>query len=53
MTAFQDRKGDRRRPRGFFLPTSPNITTGYVVEVESDEITELDEDVEDALLLAS
>ncbi|WP_255291456.1 DUF502 domain-containing protein [Natrinema sp. CBA1119] len=49
MTAFKTGKvtGDGREV--LFLPTSPNITTGYVVEVESDEITELDEDVEDAL----
>lgn len=32
-----------------FLPTAPNITSGLVIEVESDRIIETDEDVEEAL----
>ena len=49
MTAF---KTGRRTPDGrvtLFLPTSPNITTGFVLEVADDEVTELDETVEEAL----
>ncbi len=49
MTAFKTGKTTPDGREILFLPTSPNITTGYVVEVESDRITELDEDVEDAL----
>ncbi len=49
MTAFKTgRQADDGR-EVIFLPTSPNITTGFVIEVEPDRITELDEDVEDAL----
>jgi len=49
MTAFKTgkRTGDGRDV--LFLPTAPNITTGFVVEVEPDEYTEIDERVEDAL----
>ncbi|TYL36817.1 hypothetical protein CV102_20085 [Natronococcus pandeyae] len=32
-----------------FLPTAPNITTGFVLEVDPDDITELDESAEAAL----
>ena len=49
MTAF---KTGKQTPDGrdvLFLPTAPNITTGFVVEVEPDEYEELDERVEDAL----
>ncbi len=49
MTAF---KTGQQAPDGrdlLFLPTAPNITTGFVVEVEPDEYEELDESVEDAL----
>ncbi|WP_126661878.1 DUF502 domain-containing protein [Haloterrigena salifodinae] len=49
MTAFKTGKVTDDGREVLFLPTSPNITTGFVVEVESDRITELDEDVEDAL----
>jgi len=49
MTAFRTGKttGDGREV--LFLPTAPNITTGFVIEVEPDRISELDETVEDAL----
>ncbi|WP_254531108.1 DUF502 domain-containing protein [Natrinema gelatinilyticum] len=49
MTAFKTGQVTSDGREVLFLPTSPNITTGYVVEVQSDEITELEEDVEDAL----
>ncbi|NKE34822.1 DUF502 domain-containing protein [Natronococcus sp. JC468] len=49
MTAFKTGKVTEDGREVLFLPTSPNITTGFVVEVESERITELDEDVEDAL----
>lgn len=49
MTAF---KTGNHAPDGrdiLFVPTSPNITSGYVVEVEEDRYEELDESMEDAL----
>ncbi|MFP8951560.1 DUF502 domain-containing protein [Natrialbaceae archaeon A-arb3/5] len=49
MTAFKTGKITEDGREVLFLPTSPNITTGFVIEVKSDRITELDEDVEDAL----
>ncbi|WP_340101988.1 DUF502 domain-containing protein [Salinibaculum salinum] len=49
MTAFKTgQKTDDGRDL-LFLPTAPNITTGYVIEVEPDEYTETDESLEDAL----
>ncbi|MEY7852038.1 DUF502 domain-containing protein [Natrarchaeobius sp. A-rgal3] len=49
MTAFKTGKVTEDGREVLFLPTSPNITTGFVIEVHSDRIEELDEDVEDAL----
>lgn len=49
MTAFKTGKTTQDGRDVLFLPTAPNITTGYVIEVESDEYQELDERVEDAL----
>ncbi|WP_121741020.1 DUF502 domain-containing protein [Natronorubrum halophilum] len=49
MTAFKTGKTTEDGREVLFLPTSPNITTGFVVEVEPERIIELDEDVEDAL----
>ena len=49
MTAF---KTGSHAPDGreiLFLPTAPNITTGFVIEVEEDRYTEIDDNVEDAL----
>lgn len=49
MTAF---KTGRRAPDDrvlLFLPTAPNITSGFVIEVEEERITETGETVEDAL----
>ena len=49
MTAFKTGKTTSDGREVLFLPTAPNITTGYVVEVEPDRYTEIDESVEDAL----
>ena len=49
MTAFKTGKKTEDGREILFLPTSPNITTGFVIEVDPSRITELDEDVEDAL----
>ena len=49
LTAFKTGKTTPDGRDVLFLPTAPNITTGYVVEVESDRYTEVDENVEDAL----
>ena len=49
MTAFKTGKQTEDGREVLFLPTAPNITTGFVVEVESDQYTETDERVEDAL----
>ncbi|MFB6139292.1 MAG: DUF502 domain-containing protein [Halosimplex sp.] len=49
MTAF---KTGKKTPDGrdvLFLPTAPNITTGFVVEVEPDSYEETNERVEEAL----
>ncbi len=49
MTAFKTGKTTSDGREVLFLPTSPNITTGFVIEVEPDRFTEIDEDVEEAL----
>lgn len=49
MTAFKTGKQTDDGREVLFLPTAPNITTGFVVEVESDQYTETNERVEDAL----
>ena len=49
MTAFKTGKTTEDGRDVLFLPTAPNITTGYVIEVESDEYEETDERVEEAL----
>ncbi|WP_435334033.1 DUF502 domain-containing protein [Haloarchaeobius sp. TZWWS8] len=49
MTAFKTGKRTDDGREVLFLPTAPNITTGFVIEVSPDEITETDEKVEDAL----
>jgi uncharacterized membrane protein len=49
MTAFKTGKSTEDGRDVLFLPTAPNITTGYVVEVEPDRYTTVDESVEDAL----
>jgi len=49
MTAFKTGKTTDDGRELLFLPTAPNITTGFVVEVESDRYEETGESVEDAL----
>ena len=49
MTAFKTGKTADDGREVLFLPTSPNITTGYVIEVTQDRYEEIDESVEDAL----
>ena len=49
MTAFKTGKTTKDGRAVLFLPTAPNITTGFVIEVEPERITDLDETVEDAL----
>jgi uncharacterized membrane protein len=49
MTAFKTGKRTEDGRDVLFLPTAPNITTGFVVEVAPDQYEETDERVEDAL----
>ena len=49
MTAFKTGRITDDGREVLFMPTSPNITTGFVIEVESEDISETDERVEDAL----
>lgn len=49
MTAFKTGKRTSDGREVLFLPTAPNITTGFVVEVEPDRYVEIDDSVEDAL----
>ncbi|WP_135534851.1 MULTISPECIES: DUF502 domain-containing protein [Halostella] len=49
MTAFKTGRVTDDGREIIFLPTSPNITTGYVIEIEPENLTETDERVEEAL----
>ncbi|QZY00187.1 DUF502 domain-containing protein [Halobaculum rubrum] len=49
MTAFKTGKTTDDGREVVFLPTAPNITTGYVIEVDPDDLQETDEKVEEAL----
>jgi uncharacterized membrane protein len=49
MTAFKTGKTTDDGRDVLFLPTSPNITTGFVIEVKPGMYEETDETVEDAL----
>ena len=49
MTAFKTGKTTSDGREVVFLPTAPNITTGYVIEVDPDDLQETDEKVEEAL----
>ncbi|WP_053947198.1 DUF502 domain-containing protein [Halolamina sediminis] len=49
MTAFKTGQTTADGRDVLFLPTAPNITTGFVVEVEPDDYEETDESVEEAL----
>ena len=49
MTAFKTGKSTSDGRDLLFLPTAPNITSGFVVEVKPENYEETDERVEDAL----
>ncbi|USZ66889.1 DUF502 domain-containing protein [Halorussus salilacus] len=49
MTAFKTGKRTDDGKELLFLPTAPNITTGFVVEMDPADFEETDETVEDAL----
>jgi uncharacterized membrane protein len=49
MTAFKTGQSTEDGRDVLFLPTAPNITTGFVVEVEPSKYEETDERVEEAL----
>lgn len=49
MTAFKTGKTTSDGRDVVFMPTAPNITTGFVMEVEPDDYEETDEQVEEAL----
>lgn len=49
MTAFKTGRVTDDGREIIFLPTSPNITTGYVIEIEPEKLTQTDERVEEAL----
>ena len=49
MTAFKTGKQTEDGRDVLFLPTAPNITTGFVIEVPPDRYEETNERVEDAL----
>ncbi len=49
MTAFKTGKSTDDGRDVLFMPTAPNITTGFVIEVEPSAYTETDEQVEEAL----
>lgn len=49
LTAFKTGKRTDDGREIIFMPTSPNITSGYVMEVDESRIIETDEKVEDAL----
>lgn len=49
MTAFKTGKRTDDDRVVLFLPTAPNITSGFVIEVDEDRIEETDERVEEAL----
>jgi uncharacterized membrane protein len=49
MTAFKTGKVTSDGREVLFMPTAPNITTGFVMEVEPERFEETDERVEEAL----
>ncbi len=48
VTGFQTGKCSQDGKKMVFVPTSPNITSGFVVEVDEDRIEETGESLEDA-----
>jgi uncharacterized membrane protein len=49
MTAFKTGQTTADGQEVLFMPTAPNITTGFVIEVDPDRIEETGESVEEAL----
>ncbi|PSP20304.1 hypothetical protein BRC62_00280 [Halobacteriales archaeon QH_10_67_13] len=49
MTAFKTGRTTDDGREILFMPTAPNITTGFVIEAKPDRYTESDESVEEAL----
>ncbi|MFB6298748.1 MAG: DUF502 domain-containing protein [Halobacteriales archaeon] len=49
LTAFKTGKRTDDGREIVFMPTAPNITTGFVMEIEPERLDESDEKVEDAL----
>ncbi|MFC7059084.1 DUF502 domain-containing protein [Halovenus salina] len=49
MTAFKTGNQSADGREILFLPTAPNITSGYVIEVKPDRYEEIDDSVEDAM----
>jgi uncharacterized membrane protein len=49
MTAFKTGNTSTDGREILFLPTAPNITTGFVIEVEPNHYEEIDDTVEDAM----
>jgi len=49
LTAFKTGKQTTDGREILFMPTAPNITTGFVIEVKQEDIKEVDERVEEAL----
>lgn len=50
MTAFKTGKQTRDGKHILFVPTSPNVTSGFVIELDEEEFVEVDESIEDALI---
>jgi len=49
LTAFKTGKTTDDGREVVFMPTAPNITTGFVMELEPEDVQDVDESVEDAL----
>ena len=49
LTAFKTGKTTDDGREVVFMPTAPNITTGFVMELDPEDVQEVDESVEDAL----
>lgn len=50
MTAFKTGKRTADGKHVLFVPTAPNVTSGFVVELEDSEFVDSDESIEDALI---
>lgn len=49
MTAFKIGKQTKDGKELIFLPTAPNPASGFVIEVEEEDLIEIDESVDTAL----